>query len=180
MSVVYYPSCPDTITAPLCTPCPAKELGRVRSIVLKKKTFSFTDITDTQEWYDAICNEDIYVIPKTRGSVAVSEVTTEGFGDTSEEVDSYDYVLSGFDPNYTQNGDFWKSIRKHRDFEVIYRTETKLHQSSNTVSVSAMNPVEDDPDSKVLWAISIKWSQEDPVLPLDMPTDVFDRCVQCA
>ena len=106
MSAIYYPTCPDTITDPLCTPCPTKELGGVRSIVLKKQTYTFADTTDPTEWTNAICNKDVYIIPFTRGSVAVSAVENAGFGDTSTVVDGFDYTLTVFDPNYTGNAAF--------------------------------------------------------------------------
>ena len=155
MSAIYYPTCPDTITDPLCTPCPTKELGGIRSLVLKKSTFSFTDITNPTEWTNAICNKNIFVIPFTRGSLAVSLVEGQGFGDNSTVNDGYDYVISAFDPNYTGNCDFWTDI-------------------------AAMAPIEEDIKSKVTWNVSLKWSQEDPLCPLDIPVGIFDRCTQCS
>ena len=180
MSAIYYPTCPDTITDPLCTPCPTKELGGIRSLVLKKNTFTFTDITNPTEWTNAICNKNVFVIPFTRGSLAVSLVEGQGFGDNSTVNDGYDYVISAFDPNYTGNCDFWTDISKRRDFNVMYRTETKIHQSTSTVSIAAMAPIEEDIKSKVTWNVSVKWSQEDPLCPLDIPVGIFDRCTQCS
>lgn len=180
MSAIYYPTCPDTITDPLCTPCPTKELGGVRSIVLKKSTYTFADTTDPTEWTNAICNKNVYIIPFTRGSVAVTPVENAGFGDTSTVVDGFDYTLTVFDPNYTGNAAFWTDIFARRDFEVMYRTETQLHESDNTVSIAPMNPVEEDIKTRVLWNITIKWSQERPTQLSDIPVGIFDRCTQCS
>lgn len=180
MSSIYYAVCPTAITPPVCTPCPTKELGGVRSLVLVKNTYTFADITDPTEWANAICNNNVYIIPFTRGSVAVTPVESPGYGDSSTVVDGFDYALNVFDPNYTGNADFWTSIFARRDFKVLYRTETQLHESDNTVSIAPMNPVEEDIKSRVTWNVQLKWSQERPTQLSDMPVGIFDRCTQCA
>jgi len=156
-----------------------KGIRRYKEFGVEKNTFTFTDITNPTEWTNAICNKNVYVIPFTRGSLAVTPVEAQGFGDSTTVNDGYDYVLSVFDPNYTGNCNFWSDIAKRRDFNVMYRTETKIHQSTNTVGIAVTAPVEEDIKSKVLWNITVKWSQEDPLCPLDIPVGIFDRCTQC-
>lgn len=174
---IYYTGCATTIVPPSCTDCPEKENGGIRSIWLQKSTYTFTDITDPNEWATAIQSGDVYVYPFTRGSLEVAETTSAGFGDNVETIDGYEFTLNAVDPNYKQNCASWKTFRANKGFLVGYRTETQIHLSSKTVSISPMAPVADDVKSGVYWNVKIKWAQEDPVCPVDMPTGVFEACI---
>ena len=84
---VYYPGCITTQTDHICTDCPPKELGDIRSFFVVKSDFTFIDITDTAEWTVGLNARDIYVITYSRGTLEINETLQPGFGDTVEELD---------------------------------------------------------------------------------------------
>ena len=178
MSNPYYPGCVD-ITPPVCSDCPEKELGGVRSLFFKKQSYSFADITDPTEWADAICNDNVYVFPYTRGSLEMAETLVPGFGNTSEDLDGYEFTLNVFEPNYLDNCDFWNTIKRSKNFQVGYRTETQIYMSDVTAVVVPKAPISEDLKSKVVWNITVKFVQEDIPCPLGLPTGTFDRCIAC-
>jgi len=176
---IYYPSC-NPIDPPVCSDCPEKEAAGVRSVFLKKKSYSFVDITDPAEWAAAICSEDVYVFPYTRGSLEMAESLSAGFGDTLQDLDSYEFTLNTFEPNYLDNCDFWNSIKKSKDFQVGWRTATKIYMSDVTTLIIPKAPIAEDLKAKVVWNIIFKFTQEDLPCPLDMPVGTFDQCMACA
>jgi len=174
---VYYPGCNTTIPDPTCSDCPTKELGGVRSLWLQKDTFAFSDITDVAEWQAAINNKDVYVFPKTRGSMEQAETESPGFGDQSTNVDGYDFTINAFEPNFTENIDFWNAIKKSNNYKVGYRTETKVFLSDDACGIIPKAPVGEDIKMAVVWNLVFKFSQEDYPTASDIPVTVFDRCV---
>lgn len=174
---IYYTGCANTIVPPSCSDCPPKELGGVRSVWFQKSTYTWADITDPSEWASAIANGDVFIIPKTRGSLDISPLTSAGFGDNSESVDGFEFTLNVVDPNYDDNCAFWTSVRPNLSLLVGYRTETKVHLSSKTAAIAPMAPVQEDIKTGVFWTATAKWVQEDPVCPQAMPTGVFDACI---
>lgn len=178
MMALYYPGCAP-IDDPLCSDCPDKEFGGIRSIFLKKKSYSFADITDPTEWATAICNKDVYVFPYTRGSLEEAETLAGGFGDTLQDLDSYEFTLNVFEPNFLGNCDFWNSIKKSKDFQVGWRTETQIYMSDVTTLIVPKAPVPEDLKTKVVWNIMFKFVQENIPCPLGLPIGTFDRCIAC-
>ena len=177
---VYYPTCADTITDPLCTDCPEVERGRVRGLAFKKSDFSFTDITDATEWDNAIADKNVYVFPAVHGTFAQTEVEGTGFGDQEVTMDGYENVLEVFEPNYNQNWGFWNTIKNSRNWEAIYVTESKMHVASEICTVIPKQPVDDDLTARVVWAVTVKWKQEDLLEPQAKPGNVFDVCIQAS
>ncbi len=177
---IYYPGCAETIVPPICSDCPEKELAGIRSLFFQKKSYSFTDITDPAEWATAICNEDVIVFPYTRGSLEIAEQLSAGFGDTLEDLDSYEFTLNVFEPNFADNCGFWNTIKNSKKYKVGYRTETKVYVSDNTALIVPKAPIAEDLKAKVIWNIMIKFTQENIPCPVDMPVGVFDKCIACA
>ena len=174
---VYYPGCGTTIPDPTCSDCPDKELGGLRSFWLQKDTFAFSDITDAQEWQDAITNKDVFVFPKSRGSLEQAETETQGFGDQAMVVDGYDFTASVFEPNFLPNIDFWNAIKKSNNYKFGFRTETKVFLSDKAVGIIPKAPIGEDIKIAILWNLIFKFSQEDYPTAMDVPVTVFDRCI---
>jgi hypothetical protein len=174
---IYYPTCADTITDPVCTDCPEVERGRVRAIGFKKSTFSFSDPTDASEWDNAIADKNCYIFPAVHGTFTQTEVEGTGFGDQDTTLDGYENVLEVYEPNYNDNYGFWNTIKNSREWEAIYVTETKMHIADEVCVVIPKQPVEDDLNSRVVWHIMIKWKQEDMLQPQAKPGNVFDTCI---
>ena len=177
---VYYPGCGTTIPDPQCSDCPDKELGGIRGFFLVKETYSFTDITDIAEWQTAITNKDVYLYPKSRGTLEQTETESQGFGDQSTVVDGYDFVLGVFEPNFVDNVDHWNAMKRANNYKVGWRTETKLYMSDNAAGIIPKAPVVEDLKIPVLWNIMFKFNQEDYPTPYDIPSTLFDQCIAVA
>lgn len=174
---VYYPGCAESIVDPILSDCPDKELGDIRSIALVKKSFSFTDITDEAEWAAGIAARNIYVFPYVRGSKEVSEFEQPGFGDEPTTIDSYDFNVNTFHPDYANTWAFWQSVNKSKNFKLAYRTETKVHLTDGSVQINAKAPIAEDKKQAILWNVSFKFTQEFAPEPFDSPVGVFDRVI---
>lgn len=178
MSAYYYDNC-ATLPPIVCNNCQTKELGRVRSVWFQRSDFAFTDITDPAEWNDAICNQDIYVFPNTRGSLEMAETMEQGFGDTEESLSSYTFTLNLMERTYPENCDFWNAIKKSNQFLVGWRTSSKVYLSSVTAVVVPKAPVADNLKESVLWNVIVKFTQANIPCAITMPNGVFDTCLAC-
>lgn len=174
---VYYPGCADSIIDPALSDCPEKELGDIRSIALVKKSFSFTDITNEAEWHAGIAAKNIYVFPYTRGSLEQAEFEQPGFGDEPTTIDSYDFNLNSFHPDYKATWSFWNSVNRSKNFKLAYRTHTQVHLTDGAVRINAKAPVSEDKKQAVLWNVSFKFTQSFAPQPNDVPVGVFDRVI---
>lgn len=174
---VYYPGCSLVIPDPTCSDCPEKELGRVRSIFLQKTSYTFTDITDPAEWDAAIQSRDVYVFPYTKGTFTMTEVLTQGFGNVDEDVDSYECVLAVMEPNFASNCEYWNSMKAAHNYNVGWRSQTKIYKSDVAATIIPKFKIDDDLKSKVIWDLGFKFVQEGLPCPIDMPVGIFDRCI---
>jgi hypothetical protein len=173
---LYYPTCANTVPDPSCSECPTKELGDVRSTFFLKESSPFIDITDQTEWETKINAGDLVVFPYTRGTLEVTPLESNGFGDQTTTTDGYDYVLNFEEPQYADNWAFWNAIKDSQIYKAGYRTETQVHLSDNTARVIPMNPIGDDKKAIVNWKVSAKWSQENLMRPYDAPNVIFNQC----
>lgn len=174
---LYYPGCNTSIPDPSCSDCINTELGDIRSIFFVRKDFAFADITDTAEWTTGIEAKDIYVFPYTRGTLEQAENMQPGFGDEDESLDSFTFTATVFDPNYKANYGFWNAIKNNKNFKFGYRTESLVHLSDVTATIIPKAPIAEGKKTAVNWNIIVKFTQDDLVEPLDMPTGVFDQCI---
>jgi hypothetical protein len=177
---INYKTCADVVVPQhVCDDCAILEQGGIRSIALVKDTFSFTDITDKDEWIAGIEDGDIIVIPKTIGTFdGGSPIMIAGFGDDAEAVSGFNFTLAARDPAYKQNGVFWNAIRKHKDMLVAWRTATQIHISGAAVTISPLAPVEEGTDSVVTWQVTFTWKGEDLPEPND-GTALKDEIFTC-
>lgn len=173
---VYYPDC-ATISDPGCSDCPSKELGRVRSVFFKRTDYTFVDITNPIEWQTAIQNRDVYVLPYTKGSLDMAENLEDGFGNVDQDLMSYSFTLNIMDPQFPDNCSFWNSIKRNNNYQVGYRTETKIYLSDVGATIIPKAPIADDLKSRVVWNVIIKFIQENIPCPQDIPNGTFDRCI---
>jgi len=175
---IYYPGCSTAIPDPNCSDCPPTENGDVRAFFLVKKTFTFTDITDTSEWQTGILAKDIYVFPYTRGTVTVAENVVNGFGDQDEKLDSYTFTAAVEEPNYKDNYGFWNAIKNARNFKFGYKTENYVHLADVAAQFIPKQDVKDGKKSQVNWMISVKFTQDNLIEPFDAPDGVFEQCME--
>lgn len=177
---IYYPTGCGTVPPPICSDCPVKELGRVRSLFFQRNDFEFIDITDPAEWDQAICDQDVFVFPKTKGSLDMAEQMTSGFGDKDEDLMNYEFTLNIMEPNYPDNCDFWNSIKRANIYRVGWRGQTKVYLSDVIATIIPKAPIADDIKQATYWNIIVKFIQEDMPCAQDIATGVFDRCIACS
>lgn len=175
---LYYPDCNIVVADPVCTPCPTKELGDVRSIALVRKNFVFLDITDPTEWAAGVNARDIYLFPDSRGGVEFAERLEPGFGDVLETLDGYDITVTASDPNYLDNCNFWNDVKRFsNEFKIAYKTETRIHLTDVPATIIPKAPIEEDKGKRVTWLIMFKVTQEDIPCPFPEPVGTFDECI---
>ena len=174
---VYYPGCTTSQADPVCSDCPTKELGDIRSFFFVKSDFTFTDITATGEWTTGLNAKDIYVFPYARGTMEMAENLQPGFGDTVEELDGFEFTANVFEPNYKANCAFWNDIKRSKEWKFGYRTETQVHLSDSVATIIPKAPISDDKKKSVIWNATVKFTQEDIPCPSDKPSGVFDVCI---
>lgn len=181
MASIYYPAgCDTEVGDHFCDECPVIENGRVRSVFFTKDTYDWDDITDDAEWLEAIANRDVIVIPAVNGSFdGGAEVEGPGYGNQATRLIGFDFTLNYKDPNYADNAPFYNAIKRSKNYRVVYRTATKIHESTNTVSVIPKAPITEDITSDVVWDVTVKWQDTDIPAPNDTPDDIF-TCFQYA
>ena len=173
---IYYPSgCATAIPNHYCNPCETPEHGRVRSVAYIASDFEFTDPSDPSEWQAGILAKKIILIPEVNGSFdGGSEVETPGYGDQQTKLVGYNFQLTYNDPNYKLNADFYNALKLSRNYRLVYRTETQVHLTQNTVQAIPKNPVAEDLTSEVGWNVLVKWSEGVLPIPYDMPAGIFN------
>lgn len=177
--MIYKKSCTSSIGALVhtCDPCDTPELGRVRSLILIKKGTTINFPLDITEWRAGIEAGSIIVIPKTIGSFdGGTPKTGDGYGDETERVLSYDYVLSVKDPNYAANVEFW-SAAEGETWNVAWRTQTLLHYVDADCKLTAKAPTEEGLDSRVVWNVEIKWNSTSK--PKVVAYDTIEELIDC-
>jgi hypothetical protein len=179
MSFPYYPGGCNNIPQPNCSDCPTPELGRVRSLFFKRNDFSFVDITNAVEWQNAICNNNVFVFNKTRGTVDMAENVEQGFGDMEEMLQSYTYTLNIMEESYPNNCAFWNTIKNSLIFNVGWRTQNNVYVSKAIATIIPKAPVPDDLKQRINWNIMVKFTQQDIACALGMPVGTFDKCINC-
>ena len=185
-------TCEDTsgTLAHVCDPC-AKELGRVRGVILFKSTFDWSTLieklrgttsqaaTEARTIFEqAIANGDAYLISETTGTYDGGAAQTgDGYGDDESRLLGYLYTLNYKDPSYAGNRDFYQAIELG-DVKVCWRTETLLHFADKPATIQAIDPIEEDLSSAVVWDVTATWkSKNKPLLaPLDALSQYFDGC----
>lgn len=175
---IYSPGC-GSIPAPICQDCPSKELGRVRGFWLQKVSYTFTDITSSVEWDDAICNGDVFVFPYSNGTAEMAEQLSDGYGNVPQTLDSYEFTLNLHEPQYKNNIPFWNAVKKSNQYLVGYKTQTLCHLSSVAAMFFPKAPVSGDIKSKIDINLVVKFVQEDLIVPTDAPVGIFDVCLDC-
>ena len=172
----YYPDTCDTeVPVHSCDPCAEREFGRVRAVAFIKSGFEFTDATDQAEWEQAIQDEDVILIPRVHGSLpAPTETEGTGYGDTVNTLLGFEYALQYFDPNYTDNCDFYNALMRQDTWRFMYKTSTQGHITDATVTIIPKNPVEDDLNSEVVWDVTVKWKDEQHSCPFVFPAAVLE------
>ena len=174
----------------VCDPC-AKELGRVRGVILFKSSYDWsTLITNLRagttqgaaaavtEIENAVANGDAYLISETTGTYDGGAAQTgDGYGDDESRLLGYLYTLNYKDPSYAGNRDFYQAVEAG-DVKICWRTETLLHFADKPATIQAIDPIEEDLSSAVVWNVTATWkSKNKPELaPLDAIAKYFDGC----
>lgn len=172
---VYYTNCDALIPDHFCSSCDELELAKVRSVAFIKKSFSFIDPTDANEWLNGIASKDIIVIADTNGNYdGGAPVEGAGFGDSISTFTTKDHLLLFRDPNYKENCDFYNAIQSSRNYKLAFRTSSQTHLVEVPVTVLPKNPVADDDNAYVVWEVEVKWRDKNAPCPYDTPDGVFE------
>lgn len=173
---IYYPTgCDSQIPDHVCTNCDDIEHGRVRSVAFIKKSFTFTDPTNPQQWQNGILSKQIIIIPDVNGTFdGGAEQEADGYGDQQTRLIGYVFTANFKDPNYKQNAHFYNELKNSRNYYFAYRTESQIHFSDVVVETIPKNPVTAGTTDEVVWDVTVKWTNEDVPEPYDAPLGIFN------
>ena len=180
MASVYYPGCTtDPVPFYSCDPCATREKSRVRSAFFVTDAYYATlmaDPLDIALWQAGIESEDIIIVPKTTGTLEISDpVTGPGYGDDLEEVLGVDFTLNWRDPNYKGNCNFYNTLSKKTGFYHIgYRTGSQTAISTETVSLNVKAPITENLEDNVEWQGRARWRSQEQPCPFDTPEGIFE------
>ena len=177
---VYYPdTCDPLIPDHACSNCLDRENGRVRGVFFKKKSYEFADPTSVAEWEAAVLSGDVIIVPYTHGDFDGGTPNEgQGYGDQVSTYLNSAYVLNFFDPDLVDNRNFYNEIKKSRNYEVGFRTETVLWFLSGTAVILPKSPVADDLNSEVVWNVQVKATSSDEPSMYEAE-DVISEIFQC-
>lgn len=166
----------DDITIPdyVCDPCENIESGRVRSLCLLKKGTTLPDPLTLQAIEILIAQGKMWVFPDTNGTFdgGTPKMVT-GYGDLKDKLIGYDYSLVVRDPNYIGNRDFMQAVENIEDWNIAFRTETKLAVVMDDCTITVKNPVEESIDTDVVWSLDVKWFSKNKPELLSYPAGLF-------
>jgi hypothetical protein len=151
----------------------------VRSAFFIKQGFAFSDPTSTLEWQTAINNGSVIIIPFTNGEIPMpSPKVIPGYGDTTEQLINYEFTAKFNDPNFVSNTAFYNSIAGQRTWLLGWRTSSQCYITPVTVTIIPMYTVPDDLQSKLVWAVQMKWISNQFPVPFNVPETIFDSCFE--
>lgn len=177
---IYYPGsdCGAQIAGYSSSCCPVKEGARVRHVWFQKSSFAFTDPTDANEWTTAINALNVIIIPNVRGSSdGGSWTTSEGFGDTVEEPESYEETVTYTDPNYLNNVDNYNALARSKSYLFGFCTQTLGYLSSQAATFKPKRPISTSVKESVYGEVEVKFVQTVQPIPFVYPQSIFD-CFQ--
>lgn len=180
MATAYYPGCPtEPIPFYQCDECQDYESGSIRSVAFITKTYVpilLADPTNPALWEAGIESEDIYVIPRTIGSLDAPDPDTgDGYGDDEETNLGRVFAVNFRDPNYKKNCAFYNAINERNGFfHIAYRTETQTNISDKPVTPDVKAPIDEAKASIVTWQGRARWRSKKNPCPFDTPVGVFE------
>lgn len=177
---LYYPDGCSNLPGYVCSDCPDKELGKVRSLILVKVGFTFADPEDPSEWDAAIVAGNVIIFPATSGSAAVDAKTSDGYGNTAETLDSYTFTLDVHEPNFKNNVPFWNAVKKSTTYLVGWVTSSQVQISSVAATFIPKTPTPAGITDKMDINLQIKFVQADLPVPFTKPVGTFDECMAAA
>ena len=174
MALVYKVCGTEEIPAHFCNPCLDIEQGGVRgaayiSTAYLESTNAITPaglidrnmVEDPVWWENGITSGAIFVIPKTRGTFdGGSPSESAGFGDLSTITTGKTYTLVINDPDHRDNEEFYAAIANAPgSYHIAWRTGSQLRVSEKAVNIDPTDPIEEDPNSQVVWTSNVTWDQ---------------------
>jgi hypothetical protein len=176
----YFPGgCVPTEPYP-CTPCPVKELGKVSSVFFTNG-YTFNDIEDPAEWTTAICDENVFIVPLTSGTLTPNPKENKAGGRVDTEVDAYEYTLEIVDYNtVTAVIPWWNQVKNQRQMVGGFCTQTLGWIANAPATIVPKQTVADDMTQPVWIGVTIKWIQQDLLVPFVQPTGIFTQCIACS
>lgn len=176
MSIYSPDGCSDQLNF-VCSDCPDKELGKVRSLFIIKVGTVFIDDQDPAEWAAKIASGDVIIFPATSGSVTVDPKTSDGYGNTAETLDSYTFTMDVHEPNFKNNVPAWNAVKRSTIYRVGWVTETQVQISDVAATFIPKTPTPAGITDKMDINLQIKFVQGDLPVPFTKPAGTFDECI---
>ena len=170
MALIYKVCGTGEIPSHFCNPCLEVEQGGLRggafilsSYIPRASGDSISNEVEDFSWWETGINEGkIHVIPKTRGTFdGGSPTESPGYGDLSTIVTGKTFSVVMNDPDHRDNEEFYAAIANAPgSYNFAWRTGTELRISDTGVNIDPTDPIEEDPNSQVVWTVNITWNQK--------------------
>ena len=154
--------------------CGTIENGRVRHVILKKKTATITDPSSASEWQGLIDSGDATVVKNVRGSYADTLVESTGFGDSDSQVTGRTHVLTYMDRTVKDNLAFYNDfVNASNNYNVYMATESLIWGQTKGIQLASTLPISDNLQEGINFNVTVKWAEMDMVTPYTSPSTLF-------
>lgn len=172
---VYYLT-EDCIEVPghVCSDCADPEFARLRHVFFEKKSHTFSNISSTSEWQDAIENDYVEIIPNVHGSLQSTPQEGPGNGDLMSTFTLNDFVATFFDPVFSDNCEFYNALQKLRNRKFGFVTDSKIYVSDKPVVILPAMNIEDNDATTIEWNVQVKWRSRNLPCGSEIPANIFE------
>ena len=155
--------------------CGDIENGRVRHLILKKKTATITDPSSVSEWQGLIASGDALVIKNVRGSYDGGVVVeSTGFGDSPAMLTGRNHVLTYMDYTVKSNVSFYNEFAKaSNNYNVFFATESLIWGQSTGIQLASTLPITDNLQEGINFNVTVKWAEMEMPTPYNSPSALF-------
>lgn len=179
MGTYYGSNCDENILTPECSTCvDAYELAGIGAAAMVHKSYYATllaGISNPVVWEAGVNAGLIKIIPNIRGEFdGGSPKYGPGYGRRPNTYMGSEYKGKLYDANYIENAAFWDSVLTTSNWHIAINTETQVHLTKNPVTFAPGNPIADDIQKAVEWAVEYTFFQKGLVLPYTAPAGIFD------
>jgi hypothetical protein len=155
--------------------CGNIENGRVRHLILKKKTATITDPSNASEWNALIASGDALVIKNVRGSYDGGVVVeSTGFGDNSAQLTGRNHVLTYMDYTVKNNVSFYNEFAMaSNNYNVYFATESLIWGQTKGIQLASTLPITDNLQEGINFNVTVKWAEMEMPTPYTSPSTLF-------
>lgn len=155
--------------------CGDIENGRVRHLILKKKTATITDPSNASQWQALIDSGDALVIKNIKGAYDGGVIVeNDGFGDASSQFTGRNHTLTYMDYTVKSNVSFYNEFAKaSNNYNVYFATESLIWGQTKGIQIYSTLPITNNLQEGINFNVTVKWAEIDMPTPYTIPAGIF-------